>query len=170
VDSLADDADLVANLRAGRFGAAVAVLGWNASEIACAPQAAIDLVHDYWSRFPDMPAETLVGAVLWFKYDPRRRAGGWLKQFLGGGGKAEALRRVVLASAGAHGDDARVVWRVLQELPAVTVEDLDRWVDAVGQLIGRFHVPRRALEQIVGDAPCPMDEVLPQLERLIPQS
>lgn len=164
------DAEMVAEVRASKLGAAVAVFGWSASEIPCAPGVALELVHRYWSRFPDIPAQTLIGCVVWFKYDARAAGGRWLKQLFGGGGdKAGALRAAIEGSAAAHGNDPLVVWRVLPELPSVTVDDLSRWVREVGDLIGGgFHVPRERLHAIVGEA-APMDDVLPQLEKLVPQ-
>jgi hypothetical protein len=131
---------------------------------------ALELVHRYWSRFPDIPAQTLIGCVVWFKYDARAAGGGWLKQLFGGkGDKAGVLRAAVEGSAESHGKDPLVVWRVLPELPSVTVDDLSRWVREVGDLIGGgFHVPRERLHAIVGEA-APMDDVLPHLEKLIPQ-
>lgn len=167
--TLDSDAEMVAEVRASKLGAAVAVFGWSASEIPCAPAVALELVHRYWSRFPDIPAQTLIGCVVWFKYDARA-SGSWLKQLFGGkGDKAGVLRAAIEGSAAAHGADPRVVWRVLPVLESVTVDHLSRWVQEVGDLIGGgFHVPRERLHVIVGEK-APMDDVLPHLEKLIPQ-
>lgn len=170
VPDFGTDDEVIEEIRSNRLGMAVAEFKWSVSEIPCEPGRALDLVFDYWARFPDIPAETLVGCVVSFMYD-MRAGGGWLSRLFGGHGRrAEALRAAVMHSATRYGDDARVVWRVLPELPSVTADDLSRWVRRVGDILGGgFHVPQQRLQEIVGGSARPMDEVLPQIEQLIPQ-
>jgi hypothetical protein len=63
-----------------------------------------------------------------------------------------------------------VAWCVARELPSVTVADLDRWVLEVARLIGRFSVAEDRLQAIIGGAARPMEGVLTELEKLVPET
>ena len=137
-----------------------------ASNILTSPSFTSMMAFNAWMY----NAFLLLAALCWFiSY---RKDSGWLKPLFGAKGKAaDALRNAVLASSESYGHDTRVVWRVLPELPSVTLADLSRWVLEVGALMGGgFHVPEQKLAEIVGDQPRSMDHVLPRLEQLIPHA
>ena len=105
------------------------------------------------------------------KYDKPVASGGLLRRLFGGGSdhRAQALRDAVLQSAATHAQAERLVWRVLDELPSVTVADLDRWVEEVRPHVGRLAVTEEQLHAVLQGQPQPMEAVLPHLEQWVAQ-
>lgn len=167
-----DDCVLADLLPAQRLAALIVVVRWRSSEVMKDPQAPLQRLFDYWSRFPDIGGRVLVGCIACMKYDTRDRGAGWLKRiFSRGSDHAEPLRAAVLATASSYRQESRVMWRVLPELPSITVGDLGRWVEEVEKIISRsLRIPELRLQAIIGDRPHqPMEKVLPELEDLITQ-
>lgn len=161
-----DDDALLAQMRRLKIGTLVAVLTWSASELTGDPALVLQRVSDYWARFPRLPERVLAGCIVCLKYDGAA-GGGWVKRLFGGGGRADALRAAVERSRGTLGADPRLAWCVAGELPSVTVADLDRWVDEVRRLTGRFSVAEDRLQAIIGGDTRPMQQVLPALDALV---
>ena len=172
-DTLDDDRALLKVLEQQKIGALVAVLSWRASEITGDPQLPLRRLFDYLGGFPDLGSKLLLGCIVCIKYDQAAGGGGgWLKRmFAKGGDSAQALRAAIAQSEVSYSADARVAWRLLPELPRVRVADLDRWVEEVERLLGRrLGVTERDLHRIIEGESQPMQDVLPQLEKLVPQA
>jgi hypothetical protein len=80
----------------------------------------------------------------------------------------ELLRKAVGSFGRSHGNDPRVAWRVLDELPPVNMDHLNRWVDTAQPWVDRATATQVRLQSILGDASeRPMDHVYPELEKLL---
>lgn len=162
-----NDAALPALMLQQKVSALVAVITWSASELPDEPILALTRVRNYWAAFPATGPSLLVGCIVCLKYDrpaPRK----WLQRLIGSGGRrAEALREAVRRSSAVYAQDPDVAWCVAQELPSVTVVDLEHWVTQVRELTGHFRVPRGTLEAIIGGESRPMEPVLTELEKLV---
>jgi hypothetical protein len=163
------DDELLHEMEASRLAAAVAVLGWRASEVTKDPQLPFDMLFEYWASFPDNVGSGLTGCLVWVKYDRARHRTRLTSLFGSGRNAMRDLRSAVLASQQKHATDPRVIWRVLPELMVITLNDLSRWVTEVSDLVGGFYVPEERLQAIIGDEPRPMDYVRPRLEQLFPE-
>jgi hypothetical protein len=165
-----DDRAIVDLLPAQKLAALIVVVRWRSSEVAGDPQAPLRRLFDYWSGFPDIGGHALVGCIVCMKYDTQDVGGSWFRRmFVWGPDHAAALRCAVNDTPSMFGHDARTVWRVLPELPSITVGDLGRWVEEVERIIGRsIRISEDRLRAIIGDRPQPMERVLPALEDLIP--
>ena len=165
-----DDLALLRQMQQLKLSSLLAVVTWRASEVGGDAMLLLQRVFDYWAQFPAVSTRTLVGCIVCLKYDHPSAGRGWMKRLFGGGDPAEVLRAAIERSVTGFGLDPRVAWCVARELPSVTVADLDRWVLEVARLIGRFSVGEERLQAIIGGAARPMEGVLAELEKLVPQT
>jgi hypothetical protein len=167
-ETLDDDRDLLPLMNAGKAAGLIAVVKWRSSEIERDAMAPLQCLFDYWSRFPDVNGRVVVGCIVCLKYDKGAARGNWFSRvFSAAADPTEKLREAVHASSGKFGGDPRLTWQVLEELPSVTVADLDRWVEEVRALVGGIRINEDQMQAIIGDRPRPMQDVLPKLEELV---
>ncbi|MEO8628659.1 MAG: TIR domain-containing protein [Betaproteobacteria bacterium] len=167
---VAGDGDIIELVQNGKLAAMVAVLKWRSSELAKGADLPLQKLLEYWASFPAIPGRALIGCIVCMQYDmsEANSSTGWLKRLVSRGtDQNAALRAAVHATADSYAQDARVMWRVLPELPPVTVADLGRWVDEIEQFIGRLRVTEEQLQRIVGGKAKSMETVLPELRNLI---
>lgn len=168
LDTVESDAQLLRQMQALKLTTLVAVVTWRASELAGDPMLMLRRVFDYWAQFPAPGARALAGCIVCLKYDRAAASSGWVRRMFGGGSdRIEAMRTAIDRSVTAYARDERVAWCVAEELPSVTVADLDRWVLEVARLVGRFTVAEDKLQSIIGGPARPMQAVLPELGKLI---
>lgn len=169
-DLFDDDRALLELLQKHKLGALVAVLSWRASELSGDALLPLRRLFDYWAAFPDVGGRALIGCIAYIKYDRSEADAGWLKRmFSKGSDRTQTLRDAVAASQASFGASPRVAWRVLEELPSVRASDLDRWKEAVEDIIKRrLGVTDDDLHRIIEGESQPMQVVLPRLEALIP--
>lgn len=161
------DAQLLASMRGLRLRSIVVVLQLSASECRRAPAKVLDAVRDYWTLFPDLPHDLMLGCMLCIKYDQEPGFGSWLRKVAGGGSSAEQLRKAVETLAASAANESGSGVCVLPELRSVTRKDIDDWLLDVRAVLRR-HVSEQDFHKMFDDGPSlPMDRAIKHLEGVL---